>query len=594
MAVPCSVIRLPGLALILLIIGLVCAASAETVQLPAVETTGLEVEVVGVEDPLRSNILSYLTIEQRKHDPFLTPGTIAELHEQAPDEIRRALQPFGFYTPEISADLIRRDRHWTARYAVKPGRPVIIGDVDVRVTGAGAEDRLLMELREDFPVKVGDRLQHQHYEKAKQDLLETAINGGYLDAVVLAHEVKVYPDVHTATITLHLDTGPLYRFGEVTFEQEAFRQEFLSRFVPFKKGDPYRLSDLFELQNDLTGSDYFSSVDVVPRKDEARDHEVPITVQLTPKKRQRYTFGIGYGTDTGFRGILGWENRRVNRRGHRFLSELQLSEVKQSFVARYIVPMRRPATDSLNFSAGLSHENTLTSESEVLSFDTSYARKRGTWLQTFYLALRQESFTIGDEEGSSRLLMPGTVLTRITADDRIYTTRGSRIILEFKGAHEALGSDTSFVQFRTGTKLIFGPWETGRVILRGDLGASVINKLSELPATQRFFAGGDQSVRGYAYNSLGPRRNDDVIGGKYLIVGSVEYEQSITRKWGIALFYDVGNAVNKLSDPLKQGTGLGVRWKSPIGLVRVDFAVALNRDPDESRWRIHFLIGPDL
>ncbi|MEW5744784.1 MAG: autotransporter assembly complex family protein [Nitrospirota bacterium] len=596
MTISRALIRLPVLLLALLLRIAPDASAAEPAAPPraALSPATLSVEVIGVEDPLLGNILSFLAIEQEKSDQALTAERIERLHERAPEEIRRALQPFGYYTPEIRSDLVRSGRLWTARYVVEPGRPVLIGDIDLVITGEGSGNDRIERVRRDLPISIGDRLVHPRYERAKQELLEAATDQGYLDAEFLTSVVEVYPERHTAAVTLHLDTGPLYRFGEVTFEQEALRPEFLARYVPFDEGDPFRLSGLLELQNALGDSDYFSSVEVEPRYAEAEDLTVPVDVKLVPRKRQRYTVGAGYGTDTGFRAILGWENRRVNRRGHRFTSELRLSEIRQSLTARYLIPMKNPRTDRLEFSTGISEEDTKTSESRIYALGASYTRKRGEWQATFYTNLQQERFSVGDEEGSSRLIIPGTIWTRYKANDPIYVTHGSRITLELKGAHTALLSDTSFIQFRAATSFIRSPWRSGRVLLRAGFGFSQVERFRDLPASQRFFAGGDRSVRGYGYNTLGPKRDGNVIGGKHLIEGSVEYERRLTSSWSAAAFYDVGNALNNLSDPLKQGAGVGVRWKSPVGLVRVDVALALDPEPDERQWRIHLNIGPDL
>ncbi|HEX8948698.1 MAG TPA: autotransporter assembly complex family protein, partial [Dissulfurispiraceae bacterium] len=427
---------------------------------------------------------------------------------------------------------------------------------------------------------------------AKQDLQATAMDEGFLDAQFPLHRITVHLREYYATIDLHLDTGPLYRFGEVSFRQDILRPEFLGRFVPFQKGDPYRTSKLLELQDALTASDYFRQVEVKPRRDLARDLTIPVEVDLTPQKRQRYTFGLGYGTDTGFRGVLGWEDRWVNRKGHRFSTELRLSQIQRNFSARYIIPMKKPATDHLDFTAGLFHESTNIYTTETRMIGTSRSILRGSWQQTFYLNLQKEKFTIDDESGKSTLLLPGTGWTRIKADNRVFTTRGSRLVLDVRGADKMLLSSTSLIQFRSNLKFIRSPWDTGRIILRGDFGVTWVGDFPKLPASLRFFAGGDQSVRGYGHKTLGPMNaKGKVIGGRHLVVGSFEYDQRIYKKWGAAVFYDVGNALNKLSDPLKHGAGIGLRWRSPVGMVRLDFARALS---ERNRWHIHINIGPDL
>ncbi|MFO0754779.1 MAG: autotransporter assembly complex family protein [Thermodesulfovibrionales bacterium] len=560
---------------------------------PARADPVVHISVEGVEGDLLENILGYLSIEQHKKDADLSEEDVRRLYEQAPEEIRSALQPFGFYKPDITSALSREEGAWRAHFQIAPGPAVRIRTIDLAVSGPGSGDPRLERLREDFPVKEGQVLQHEKYEKAKRMLQETAAERGYLDAEFLEHKVVVHREEYYAVVELHLATGPLYHFGEVTFHQEALRPEFMVRFLPFRAGDPYRISGLLDLQSALYESDYFSEVEVMPRKDLAEDLVIPVEVFLEPRKRQKYVFGIGYGTDTGVRGILGWENRRVNRRGHKFTAELNFSEIRGSLTSRYTIPMKHPVTDHFDISAGFSQDRTETSRSATRLLGVSYTQVRGKWQETFYLNFQQEKFTISDESGDSTLLLPGTNWVRVKADNRINTTNGSRLLLDLRGAHTALVSDTSFVQARVNAKVIRSLGSIGRIILRGDVGTTQAGDFSRLPPSQRFFAGGDQSVRGYAYNSLGPESAEGkVIGGKHLLVGSVEYEQHIVKKWSAAVFFDAGNALARFSGPLEQGAGFGVRWKSPVGPVRVDLAWALSKPG--TPWRIHITMGPDL
>lgn len=560
---------------------------------PARAAPAVHVSIEGIEGDLRENVLGYLGIEQHKKDADLSEEDVRRMYEKAPEEIRRALQPFGFYKPDIASELSLKEGEWSASFNIDAGPAVRIRTIDIAISGPGSGDARLERLRGDFPVKEGQVLHHETYEKAKRMLQETATERGYLDAEFLEHQVVVHLEEYYASVELRLDTGPLYYFGEVTFRQEALRPEFLARFVPFRQGDPYRISALLDLQSALYESDYFSQVEVRPRRDLAEDRVIPVEVILDPRKRQKYLFGIGYGTDTGVRGVLGWENRRVNRRGHKFSVELSLSEIRGSLTSRYTIPMKHPVTDHFDLSAGFSQDRTQTSRSATRLLGASYTQMRGKWRETFYLNFQQEKFTIGNESGDSTLLLPGTNWVRVRADNRINTTNGSRLILDLRGAHTALVSDTSFVQARINAKVIRSLGSIGRIILRGDAGTTQVKDFSRLPPSQRFFTGGDQSVRGYAYNSLGPEDAEgEVTGGKHLLVGSVEYEQHIMKKWSAAVFFDAGNALNRFSGALQQGAGFGVRWRSPVGPVRVDMAWALSK-PD-TPWRIHITIGPDL
>jgi len=554
---------------------------------------GVQVTVEGVSGPMLKNVLAYLSIEQQKNHPDLSEGLIRKLHERAADEIRSALRPFGYYMPGIQVDLSGNDSLWHVRYKIDPGEPVRITRVDFRMTGPGAEDESFQTLSENFPVREGDVLEDAVYEKAKRTLQELAEKRGYLDAELIEHRVDVTLEDKSAVIHLHMDTGPRYHFGDVTIHQEVFRPEFISRFVHLERGDPYTLDALYHLQNDLNDSDYFDRVDIKAARDQAEGVEVPVDVTLEHRKRDKYTAGVGYGTDTGVRGSLGWENRWVNSWGHKMNAELRLSEIKNSVTTRYVVPLKNPTTDHLDYTAGWFNERTDTSSSETYLMGVSHIHIRNEWKQTVYINYQEERFTVGDQDGRSNLLLPGISWARVKADNRIYTTRGYRLFFDIRGAHKTLLSDASFIQARVQTKLIHGVGESGRIILRGDGGATRVDKFSDLPASVRFFAGGDQSVRGYAYNTLGPTNDaGDVVGGKYLLVGSAEYEHIMVGKWSAAVFYDIGNAIDNFSDPYKKGAGFGIRWKSPVGLIRCDLASGIS-DPGHP-WRLHLTIGPDL
>ncbi len=559
----------------------------------AAAPNGIEVSIAGVEGALLENVRASLSIEKYKDRTNLTDPLVKRLYERAFEEIGPSLQPFGYYAPRLEGELRREGDLWRVRYTVFPGEPVRVRDLKLRILGAGSDDKALRDLIAAYPLQNGSILDHGVYEKEKRRWQRLALNRGYFDAELTEHRIEVTPEKHAAVVTLHLETGPRYRFGEVRFQQKKFSAEFLSRFVTFKRGDPYLQSSLFQLQNALRDGNYFSEIEVRPRRDLAEGLEIPVEVKLVPLKRQQYTAGIGYGTDTGLRGSLGWDSRRINRWGHQMRTELRLSEVRSNFTTRYIVPLKNPLVEQRNYTAGWLREETDTSESDTFSLGVSDHHLRGKWKETVFVKYQREDFSVGDEKGESNLLLPGMSWTRIKADDRIYATRGYRVLLEVKGAHDAFLSDTSFLQCRLSFKYIYGVRDFGRILLRGDGGTSLVSEFSEIPASLRFFAGGDQSIRGYAYRSLGPTDSSgEVVGGKHLLVGSVEYEHKLPRNFSAALFYDVGNAFDSPSESYNEGVGGGLRWRSPVGLIRLDLASAVSERGNP--WRLHFTLGPDL
>ncbi len=553
----------------------------------------VKVTIKGIDGDLTKSVLAALTIDQRKTQPHLTDELVRRLHDRAAGEIAEALQPFGYYEPSIKGELNRINGVWHAIYTVDTGKPVKISEIDLRIQGPGAENENLKKIVKDFPIKQGDTLNHPQYEKAKRRLQRTALNQGFLDAGLTAHRVEVFPKEHRAHIVLHLETGPQYRFGPVTFKQDLFREAFLRRFVPFEPGAPYSQAELLKFQRALYDGGYFKTVEVRPLADEADDASIPIEVSLIPRKRHQYTAGIGFGTDSGVRGSLGWENRRLNVWGHRMDAEAKLSQIGQSVITQYTVPLKNPVLETRTYTAGWFKEDTDANESETWLVGASHHHLRGKWRETLYLNYQRERFHVGEDQGHSRLLLPGVRWSRVKADNRIYATRGIRLLLDIRGAHDALLSDTSFLQFRTLAKVIRPLGSKGRIILRGEAATSLIDEFSEVPASLRYYAGGDQSVRGYDYRELGPvDDNGDVIGGKHLLVGSMEYEHRVLKSWSIAAFVDTGNAMDEWGDSLKTGAGIGLHWLSPIGPVRLDVASAL--DKPGKPWRLHFIVGPDL
>lgn len=554
----------------------------------------VDVQISGLPDALLNNARAYLSIEQQKTDPALSEEQLQRLHQRAAGEIAKALQPFGYYQPHIQGTLHYADGKWLARYQVDAGPPVHIADLDIQIEGEGAGDPEFNALINAFPVHRNDVLNHTLYENGKQSFQRFATEHGYFDFKLSQSEIAIDPAAHSAVITLHIDTGPHYRFGAVNFHQQALKPELLRRFVPFKAGDLYNTAQLLDLQNALLDSDYFNSVEINPRKDLGADRQIPVDVALTPRYQYRYTVGAGYGTDTGPRGKLGWENRRINDSGHRLSTEYKTSEIHDGLTARYSVPIRNPRSDQFAITTSWSNDHPKTSHSETFLLGASRSIDRGAnWLETLYLNYQTESYSVGDDRGDSTMLLPGITWTKVTADNRIYPYRGLRLLLDVRGTHPALISNAQFLQVRAQAKFVHKIFGAGRILLRGDVGATRFGAIRTLPTSARFFAGGDQSVRGYAYNTLAPRNAaGQIVGGEQLLVGSVEYEQRFADKWSTALFYDAGNAMNNWQEDLKEGAGFGIRWRSPIGPIRFDLAWALS-EPGAPK-RLHITVGPDL
>jgi translocation and assembly module TamA len=568
-----------------------CARAAETV----------EVRVEGLEDPLAENVQAFLSIaslsEERAEDEEPVPlrdNDVRRLHRQAPGEIRQALQPFGFYSPAVESNLVRGDGGWVATYDVDAGAPTRVEHTEISVEGEAADLPEVKALLADIGIAEGDVLNHPAYETAKNGLLEAVYSAGYLDVRYRRSEMLVRPERHRAEIYLVLESGSRYFFGEVEIEQYVLDPAFVQRFNDIERGEPFDTERLIDLQLALSGSDYFSTVDVRVHRENTADFHVPVTVTAEPRDPQSYSVGLGYGTDTGPRLTVGTEFRRINRRGHQLNADVQLSAVRNSFIVQYHVPIENVTADRLTFFTSLQQVEIGDADSDVFSVGAS---REDAWLglrRRLYLRFDRENFTFGEQPGGdATLLYPGINLTYQRANDTLFPRRGVSASLDLHGAPESSLSETAFLQTTLGIRTVFPLGARGRLLLRGEAGVTEAANFPDLPPSQRFFTGGDRTVRGYGFEELSPEDefgND--IGGQYLLVGSVEADYLVWGNFGVAAFFDTGNAMNSTSGDLASGVGLGLRYRSPVGMIRIDFAHPL--DDPEQNFRLHITLGPDL
>ena len=556
-------------------------------------TRSVKVEVLGIEGALEKNARAALSINDKDRRKDATDAELRHLHSRGEEEIRRALQPYGYYRPFIRSELLTEADTWTARYEVEPGAPVMIDSLVVQVTGEGASNPKFQEIVREFPLKRGDVLLHPEYERGKVALESYAAEGGYLDARYTTSRITVDLARYGAAVVLRFDTGPRHYFGAVTFDRDVLKPNLLRQYPNFQAGEPFDFRKLLDLQTDLSATGYFTRVEVSPAEEQAEHRVVPIDVSLAPAKKLRLTGGVGYGTDDGLRlrGLV--ELRRLNRQGHRAQLEGIWGQLEKKAGVSYFIPWPNPRTDVVTVSTSY-HDFTFQSiDTRIFRTGVSASRLLGQWRATPALSYRRENYKVGVDEGIVKTLIPEGTWSRIRADDPLQTWRGDRVSLNVRGAHERVVSDVSFLQGKLDGKLIQAFGAKSRGIARFEVGATKTGDFRELPASLRFFAGGANSVRGYGYNALGPRDvNGDVIGGPYLLVGSLEAEHRFLPRWGGAVFFDMGNAVNHFGDKLDRGAGVGARWVSPAGLVRLDFGWGLDRE--RTPLTVHISLGPEL
>jgi len=568
------------------------AGAAAAAALAVAGIAAAEVELVGVEGPAAANVLAYLDLDDEPCDaPRLR---IEQMHGRAAARIRDSLQAYGYYEPSVEPSLLFADDCWHARYTIATGEPVRIRALEVSLTGEAEKDPPFTAALAETNLAVGEPLDHGAYDRLKRRFADLGRERGYADAQFTTSRIDVYPEEHVADIALHFDSGPRYAFGPTELTQDVLTEELAQSYFTFDEGAPYDARQLVDVYATLADSGYFRTIDVRPLPADPATRTIPIAVTLTSAPRTQTSYGVGYSTDTRVRLRFGRNNRRFNDRGHQFGINAQLSPVISEVRANYRMPLFNSRAEWLNFDAGVEREDTESAESEIFEIGARRVReRRSEWTRTQMLALRIEDFEIADEEDRARLLMPGVSWTRIRADNEIRPTQGSKLTLEVRGAADALVSDTTFAQAIARGKWIWSTARGQRVLIRGDFGATAEREFEELPASVRFFAGGDNSVRGYSFEELGPvDAEGNVIGGSSLATGSFEFEQPLKARWSMAFFVDSGNAFERSEMDAKTSVGLGGRWQSPLGPIRLDLALPLEDDHD--KWRVHITLGPDL
>lgn len=515
--------------------------------------------------------------------------------KQLPSLISSTLEPYGFFHSQTQSRLDQSGRdNYLLKLQVSVGEPVIISNLLLELAGPGAALPALEQALKTFPLAKGDILRQDYYEQGKALLILEAIEHGYLDAKFTDHQIRVYRAERRAEIFLKLNTGVRYRFGRTSFLGESgYPERFLRRYLSYREGDFFSHRKLGQSQVNLTNADLFRQVSIAPDNEQVVGDQMPVKIELQPAPRHRLRPGIGYGTDTGARLSMRYHDLNLFQKGHELKGDLLLAQKKQSLVTTYIIPDLDRLDSQTQLRLGYDREESDSYLSRELFSEAAYQRALGRKLHgALFLRLTQEYSEIADESTRSQMLLPGGRLQWRKMDNPVNPRYGLQGNIEIKGAATNLLSDTSLLQLTAQSTNLFPLPNDFSLFLRLHGGASWLSDpLSELPASLRFFAGGDRSVRGYGYQSLGPQNDaGQVVGGKHLLVANFELEKRFTSEWGGALFYDVGNAFDTFSEyELEQGAGIGIRRYTPIGPIRLDFARQLGNS--KQRWRIHLSMG---
>ena len=624
--------RVPGrfsTALIVLLAGL---------WLPAASLRADELEVVirGIEEPALRNVEALVAPFRLTGAGRLSQRRLEIFRARAVDNARLALRPFGFYRPVIDARVVSSGtRAWRLELDIDPGPPVVVAEAAVELRGPGAAVEELRAWRQAWPLQPGAVLDQPLWDEQKQRALDLAADRGYLLASFPRKRMAIDLERNEARLELELDTGEQAVMGGVTYQQDVVRPAILQSVPRFEPGDPYDAWLMERFRVDLWRLGYFRNIEVVEQRDlGASPPRVDLDVRLEPRPPNTWQGTLGVGSDTGIRGLLSWDRHLISERGDSFRMNTGAQDHNNQFFVQgaYRVPRETRSRQSWIAEVLLQREtqDLLIRDSidEEALFDLGsndyddysfrvgrqriYDRRRGfrQLFETMYLQYLYERVDFRPVpdvrirgQGSSSIVlgieyeMPHS--TGQGFDIEGFRHRGWAFVSD-----ETWGSDDDFAQLYLSTNWNFRAGERWKFLFRAEAGYTdaevrqiesiiedrpVVLSVTTLPNLFRFKAGGSTSVRGYGFERL----SNNNIGSNHIVTASAEAEFRVLRNGSIAAFMDVGNAFNDWGEvSLKKGYGLGVRWYTIAGAMRLDLARAMDL-PGEP-WRIHFTIGTSI
>jgi len=626
---------------------LLFAAVCLVAALPAMGITVTRVDISGLENNelMAQNVRISLSLNDAVGKD-LSGRRLGYLLREAEAETREALEPFGYYSPTITiqrsdrsapeggdsatdstpsarearaggdaAATARSARTLTVGIRVEPGQPVRVRGFDVGVDGAGADDRDVGKALALFAPRKGEVLDHTLYEASKSRVSRALAGHGYFDADFAAHRVEVTRAEHAADIALRWSSGDRYALGEASFAQTPktiIRDELLHKLVGWTPGEPYDDLELERLRRSLVSLDYFGLVEILPQPEQAdgkpaKDKVVPVQINLTPAPRSIYTAGVSYGTQSGAGFSLGVERRYLNTRGHKALAQVDYASKRKTATLQYRVPAFAWLDGWYTASLQAADEQTDYVNSRRLEFVASRSGQYNDRLNLVASAhvLRERwAYTLvgGDQDVPpvdftyASFVFPELRAEYIDVDDRLAPRRGAGGTLTLRGGKGGSAGKATFAQLHASAQWFHGFDADSRLLVRGEAGHTFTDELLNLPPSLRYYAGGDRSVRGYGWHEIGPRvqtgNGDFFTGAANVVAASIEYERYFSGPWGAAVFVDSGSAFDGRTPDMHTGVGVGLRWRSPVGPVRVDIARGL-KSPD-SPFTIHLNIGADL
>lgn len=547
----------------------------------------LQFTLVGVQGQAFANAYGILKNQQALLIYPLSPAEIQRFATTAPNEIEKAIQPYGFFKPLIRTTVDKKEQVWTTHFIVHPGPQMLVRHLDFEIMGPGKSDSFFVKLVQNFPIKMNEPLNIDRYNEAKDTLFKIASARGYFDAKITVSRVIIDLNTYQAHIIIHFFTGDRYRFGATTFNKTPFSERFLNRFLTYHAGEYYDYAKLQKAQQYFVTSNYFKQTVVTPDLEEKKANTVPIKIHLIAQKKEQVTYGLGYGSDTGVRATFGLNLRRTNQEGHymNFLGQIS-SSGNHVISTNYYIPGKNPALNQYVISAGIGHidinnpGNIAISTNEKIS--VSYSTYLGDIQQIVALTYLNERYILSQFNLpyiNTNVVYPSIIWQFIHRDRKFQPSNGFSAYAILSAAPGL--TDVTFFQSRLRLRGLWTPFSNTRILARLELGHTSINQLTQLPLSLQLLAGGVNSIRGFNFDSIGPGYN--------LAVGSIEVQQRLKGNFYLGVFVDSGTV---FQGQVYTGVGPALVMVSPVGSFEVSLARSIN--PNQKGLHFDFSMGQDL
>lgn len=549
--------------------------------------------IIDAPDDLQHLLEDNLELVRWRGNERIDRPELYRLYRQAPKEIRKLLETEGYYSPTIDSKIEPSGDTFQIHFKVDPGEPVRVSEVNIEFAGAitlqdPSQRPRISDLEKRWALDKGSRFRQADWEAAKVALLRQVMRVRYPRAKITDSEAIVDPESRTVVLRVGIDSGTPVLFGEIKIVGlERYGDDTIMRERPVKPGSVYRENALVNWQTRIQDTGYFRSVEVTADLDSGLD-TVPVIVTVVENKKRHAAVGIGYSTDTGNRLSLVYDDLKFFGKDWNLKSALILETRKQT--GRADIHFPKTSTGYSNSVGGKYERSDIQGEDVRLASvygKTSWGNPRlEHYVMLEYLNENTRVKGLPDEKSEALPLTYGVIKREL--NNRFSPTRGYAVQAQIGAAVEPVLTDKSFLRPYLKAAYFHPVGEKGILLLRGETGAVLSSSTEGVPSTILFRTGGDQSVRGYAYESLGVKKGSATVGGRYLAVGSIEYQYYFYGNWGAAAFVDAGNAADNLKDlDPALGYGIGGRWRSPAGPLGIDFAYG----EKTKEFRVHFSFG---